>query len=524
MTKKLLWIAAFGLILFASISARLWTLELRSVHADEAEQAATFMKLYEGGEYSYNPQGPHGPALYYWSLLSEKLLRAAGLNPNCDETLNGDAKPDIHSLRTGLALVFVLICAALASFYRLYGAGTTLGAAFCFGASSLSIIYSGYYVHEIIFALWVFLLLNAVWLFINAPSARRALFAGVCAGMCQITKETSVLAFAALFLAAAPFAGFTSKNAAERFKELCGKRGNYLLAGAAAFALIFIIFYSSAGTHFKGVTDAFASYGHFFEKSAEAAHAKEFSYYFKLLFFEKSGGVIFGEGLITILAAIGLIFAFRSADERARYFKFAALFAAANLLILSIIPYKMPWLLLSPMLVICVLAGGGAAALLSVKKFWLRGIFAAALAGAALAQISLARKSAQVYHSDPRNPFISVHTVPDFKNLIERIQKCAQVSEYKKDIPVCFYGGHSPWPLPWFLRDYPNAGFWTPQNPPQSLDVFEIIICDPASAPALENILGAKRTAWHISTYGLRPNLILTVYIKKELFEKSIEQ
>ena len=42
-------------------------LQKRAIHADEAEQATTFLKLYQDGEYKYNPNGPHGPTLYYWA-------------------------------------------------------------------------------------------------------------------------------------------------------------------------------------------------------------------------------------------------------------------------------------------------------------------------------------------------------------------------------------------------------------------------------------------------------------------------
>ena len=47
---------------------RIESSQLRLPHADESEQATTVQKLLDGNGYQYNPNGPHGPTLYYYTF------------------------------------------------------------------------------------------------------------------------------------------------------------------------------------------------------------------------------------------------------------------------------------------------------------------------------------------------------------------------------------------------------------------------------------------------------------------------
>ena len=99
---------------FAGFSARDSNIRARAIHADEAEQATTAMLLRDSGKYEYNPNGPHGPTLYYWA--------------------NAVKMPDsqtasIADFRRSLAPVGVLVLAALIMSGMYVGRGAAWAAA-----------------------------------------------------------------------------------------------------------------------------------------------------------------------------------------------------------------------------------------------------------------------------------------------------------------------------------------------------------------------------------------------------------
>lgn len=479
--------------------------EVRAVHADESEQAFTFLKLYEGRGYKYNPYGPHGPALYYWAYAAQKTL--------------GAPAREIEIVRLRKCLL-PAAAALVAAYFALAG---TLGAAACacaaavFLTSPIAQIYSVYFVHEILFALACLLCTAAALFFVKKPSAVNAAAVGLAAGAAQCCKETSVIAFAAIF-AAALSVKILFKNAGGAQKALSPKRcAFWAFAAIAGFAAVLVPLYSSFGTNFGGVADAFKSYFvHFFSKADSADLAGDGLFYAKLLFWQKSGGAYFGGYFATALALIGSVWAFANRRERgADAAAFFAVAALVQILILSFIKYKTPWLLLAPTATMCVPAGYALAKILSLRaRFAIPAL--ALVAAAFVPQYKMSRNAAERFADDPRNPLIYSHTVRDEKNLEARLAQCAKFSQYGADIPVAFVGKVSPWPLPWAMRNMPNAGFW--QTPPENLDKFEVIITDAFAAP--ETLKKFDRKKYVGDMFGLRKNTILNVFIKKELFDK----
>ena len=80
-------------------------------------------------------------------------------------------------------------------------------------------------------------------------------------------------------------------------------------------------------------------------------------------------------------------------------------------------------------------------------------------------------------------------------------------------------GSVSPWPLPWQLRNLPNAGFWT--TPPDNLDRFDVIITDAFRLKQTLEKFDASKYAPDI--FGIRKNTLLHVFIRREIFEKITE-
>ena len=519
----------FAVALLFGFGIRSQIAHSRAVHADEAEQAHTFLKLYDTGSYEYNPNGPHGPTLYYYSLAAEKLSDILGAErPRTGEISGADASaaagPNIASLRMGLFGVFAATLALmfLAAKFTSLGTAACSAGVLCF--SALSAVYSGYYVHESIFAFAALGLFICAWGFLKSPTAAWAAALGVFAGLAQATKETAPILFASAALAIAPEAfRYFKKSCNDGQKAEISKYIKLLCVALFCAAAVLIVLYTSFGSNPRGICDAFLSYTHFAGKSCAPEHTKEFLYYFKLLFAQKSGGIWFGEFAIASLGIAGAAIAYLCRKSGAARFVLAAFaYSVLNIAILSLIPYKMPWLLLSAITALCLPAGYAVYTAFKTRSFALKLALMAVLALALFAQTKQLRLVSQRFHSDPRNPFISVHTVSDFERLQNRVAGCAKVSEYGADMPVCVYMSQSPWPMPWAFRNLKNAGFWTGDMPiPENLDVFEIIITDSAHQEEISKRLDPKK--YKTSVYGLRENLLLYVFIKDNLFSKLLE-
>lgn len=505
--KYAVYIAMVLCCLFAGFSARNANILARATHADESEQATTAMQLRETGEYKYNPNGPHGPTLYYWA----------------DALAMPDAsKLAITDFRRAMTPIAVLVLAGLILSGRYVGRGAAWAAAACFAMSATAQIYSGYFVHEIIFALVVFLTALAVWRFACSPSVGAAVLAGALAALAQATKETAPISFAATALSLGVCAAF-EKHIRDNLKYAFFTRNffKYAAGFAVAFAAVFCAFYSSFGSNWGGIADAVKSYGHFFEKSVNPAFESGWTYYLQLLTLQKSEGARFGELPLALLALAGLAFAVVGRKKSAWRCTFAvfafcnAFFAVAAL---SAITYKTPWLLLSPTVFLCSAAGFGAAEMLRRKNIFVWIAAVAALVALGFWQYKLSQNAVLRYASDPRNPFVYSHTVRDYSNLVKRINEAAAFSEYKADIPVAFVMENSPWPAPFDLRKFRNAGFWSGGQSPENIGIFEVVVCDAATVDSIKKRLPSD--AYESEFFGLRKNLVLTVFIKKELFDK----
>ena len=207
--KRALCIAAAAAAFAASVFMRESNISARVAHADEAEQASTFADMLRGEKYKYNPNGPHGPSLYYYAYACYQFPALKNFDMAQEANIPHDtpvqSKSDgisLDTLRKLLApwLVFIFLCYLFGAFA---GRAAAWWACACFALSGLSCIYAGYFVHEIIFAAAVFAAAQFLWAFFKAPTLRRAALAGAFAGLTQATKETSVIAFFALFISSA---------------------------------------------------------------------------------------------------------------------------------------------------------------------------------------------------------------------------------------------------------------------------------------------------------------------------------
>lgn len=532
--KKAICIILLIITFIASFFMREYNIINRVSHADEAEQAATFSKLAKSGKYEYNPNGPHGPTLYYYAyawyqnpmLKSFDMAREANVLSDTPTQYKTDLIT-IPALRKSLApwLFFIFLCYVMAA--PLSGRATAWAACGCFALSGLSCIYSGYFVHEIIFAAAVFALAQSFWMLLKSPSPKWALATGALAGFAQSTKETSIIAFFAIAISAC-CAMFAFPKLRKSATQIGVKKISTLsILAILSFAAIFCAFYSSFGTNLEGIVDAFRSYSHFLDKSTNQNFHEPFWYYLQILGIGKYEGAIFGELPISILFCIGFARAIYSlgkhngCEARAAYILYCSLCAIVSIFVLSMLTYKTPWLLLSPMVFICVVAGYAVAWILKSKKFYIWIPALICLCALGFWQYRLCASATIRYAQDPRNPLIFSHTVRDYANLLSRITDAEKSSNFKSEIPIAFImGTDSPWPAPWHLRNYPNIGYWG-AHPPENLSDFEVIICSPSMEESVAKLIDTSK--YESEFFGLRKNLVLTVYIKKWLFKKIVQ-
>jgi len=72
------------------------------------------------------------------------------------------------------------------------------------------------------------------------------------------------------------------------------------------------------------------------------------------------------------------------------------------------------------------------------------------------------------------------------------------------------------WPLPWYLREYKTVGYWTEAEAAGNLGAADLVIASAERAEDVENALGRPSIVEH---YGLRPGVLLTLFIPPGLWE-----
>ncbi|MBR4596953.1 MAG: hypothetical protein IKO42_00955, partial [Opitutales bacterium] len=330
-------ICAIVFALPAAAGMRLKNAQNRAVHADEGEQTFTFAKLHQNGDYKYNPEGPHGPVLYYWANAFMPKDKAQTF--------------DVQDARKTLFPIFIItiFSLALAGFASKNGKGEKLRwmrsaatgtfAAISLMFSSMSAIYSTYFVQEAFFALFALWCAAAFYWLAKSRSLAAAAAFGLSAGLLQSAKETSIIVFAGIFAAVAALliSQKKEKNSeiVAEIKKLGALKISALCAAAALCAFcVYALFYSSFFANWQGIADGLKSYAHFFQKSGSVAHTKDYLYYIRLLAGFKSGGVIFGETAIFALSILGTVLAFAKKNS---FIKYISVFVWANILVLSFI-------------------------------------------------------------------------------------------------------------------------------------------------------------------------------------------
>ena len=506
----------FILVLILALIFRLAHLDRRPMHHDEANQAVKFGDLLETGQYRYDKIDHHGPSLYYLSLPVARLLSYSTLASLNEKTLR--LVPAIFG--AGL-LLLLLLAKGIMREKALFFSGLFMA------LSPAMVYYSRFYIQETLLVFFVVGLLITCWRYIRHPSYGWALAAGFFAGMMYVTKETCIILFGAVGMAVLLSLLIQNKDNRKKMgftKNLFG----HVSIGLSESILISWIFYSSFFKNSSGLWDSFQSFGLYFVKAGQPDwHAHPWYYYIKMLFFSKYGeGPVWSEALILVLAVLGCVAAFKREERDESKFsfsKFIVVYTLITFFVYSFIPYKTPWNLLPFYIGVLLLAGGGAAFILRTAKKPILHWGVIFVLGLGIVHLGVqSYRASFVFYADSQNPYVYAHTSEDFLNLIQRVEDVSQVHPEGKDVQIkVITNPYDTWPLPWYLREYSRVGYWQNLREAGDLENIPFII---TSLDNLDKLSLQIAQNYQSEFYGLRPEILLTIHIHRDLWDKFLKQ
>jgi len=532
----------------ASLAIRLPRLGQRPMHGDEANQAvkagmlAGFLPAM--GEYRYDPREHHGPTLYWLTLPSLRLSGAADFA----DTKESDYRIVPVVFGAGLVVLLLLVAAGL-------GRGPAVAAAVLTAVSPAMVYYSRYYVQEMLLVFFTFAAIGCGWQYFRTRRVGWAAATGASLGLMHATKETWILAAAAM-VAGLALAGFWARwrdGTPWSFRPYC--RPAAVLAALAAACVVAVALFSSFGADWRGPLDSVLAYATYFRRGGEGGiHAAPwYEYLHLLLAFRPARGFYWTEGLIVGLAAVGCVVSLslretagargiRCATPSANsphhnphpgeegtaagvpaFSRFLTFYTLILLALYSAIPYKTPWCLLSFLHGMILLAGIGAWAILR----WARAVPLKVLAGVLLVA-GVGHLGWETYwlnfrlYADQRNPYVYAHTSGDVLNLAAQMERLARAANDGHDMMIHVVTPENYWPLPWYLRrfNWDRVLYWqdlaawsreSAQYPPPS-----VIILTPDAQATVDAHLRAEYNRQMM--FGLRPGVLLSVYVRDDLW------
>ena len=497
------WWSSLGMLAVAAL-LRVVLLTQKPLHHDEGVNGLFLATLFRTGFYHYDPSNYHGPSLYYLAVIPTAINNifhwGHGLSTFAIRLVTASF---------GVGVVWLMLCLR-----RFFGPAAALAAAAFATISPGFVFFSRYFIHEILF---VFFSLGTIvaWLWYRSTGKPRYLMlASASAALLFTTKETWIITAAVWLIAIPCTIGYLRLR--KRSYEVppwlpepvagsaLGSARNLYLLAAAIFAAISILLYSSFFTNPHGILDSVLTFTYWTKTGQHGIYNKDWTTYFAWLWQE--------EAPILVLGATGTLVALVRA--RSYLMVFCAFWSLGIFAAYSLVPYKTPWLALSIILPLVIMAG------YVIGEAYQPGLraFTAVIAGAAiLFSLYQAIDVSFVNYDNDSScgeiqcyPYSYAHTNRDFLALVNEIEAIAAANPAKKNIGITVDSPEH-WPLPWYLREYPNAGY-----PGHIVDTSEpIVIAHQSQVPEVTRRLGAKYRLF--STHVLRPGNTLAMFVRNDV-------
>ncbi len=506
--------AALGILLVAA-ALRLPELALNPFHHDEGVNGFFTTNLVRNGTYIYDPANYHGPSLYYFAFLSEIVF---GLTTEAMRLV-----PVLFGLLT-VGLVFPL--------RRYLGSVAVLTAGALLAVSPGAVYVSRYFIHEMLLVGLTLAVVVASIFYLDRREPRFLLLGAVSLALLFATKETGIITIAVLLIAVAVAHLYVSWRRPASRRATAGQPrqrrgsvwirgveyrpaandaeagrfglttrlaipGEHLAAAAVVFVVIYVLLYSSFFTNFpKGLTDSLATFT-IWAQHGESTQVQPITKYLEWM-------IPLELPILLLGVAGGLVAAIRAHD---RLWVTVGLWAAGIASAYSIIQYKTPWIITNMLLPLALLAG------LAISELW-RSRFRLGVPivlGAALAVSAYQAVDLNFYHYDDQAySYVYVHSTRGMLAMVDEIESTAARAGTGKQTGIVFVTPDY-WPLPWYFRDYPRAGFFG-----EIVDTQEAMIVANVNQEAdLAPKVAGKYD--RVGQFNLRPGVDLALYVRSDI-------
>ena len=570
------WLAGcFGITALAAF-VRFFLLELRPLHHDEGVNGFFLITLFREGIYKYDPSNYHGPTLYYVALAFTKMFGLNTISIRSSVVIFGVLtvvlafflKNYIGKIGSLAAALFLALSPGMVFISRyfihellfvFFSFGIVIGVLYfiekrkagifaiatmtflliisflpnalslanTFGEDNAVLTWFARIGLFAVEAVLVFLIMRMLLAW-NEGRAIYLMLASASAVLLFATKETAFITIGTMAIACVcvwiwrklykALVGEPKRNELEPVElnwtnfvaRIGGKSDLTLLIAAVSLVFIYVgvLFFSSFFTYAEGVTGAFKAYA-IWTKTGNKDHTQNGWF----------GYLKWGKQLelpIFLLAAAGTLIALVKA--RHRFAIFTGFWAFGLLAAYSIIPYKTPWLALSFILPMCIIAGYAVNELLTNKDVIIKTLgglvlfLAAGILGYQTYDLNFQR------YDDDSQAYVYAHTRRGFHDLINQIEYYADKSGKAKDASIEIISPEY-WSMPWYMRDYPKAifhGNFTDTNSS------EMLVASMAQKGELTRRYGAHYK--YVGTYPLRPGVDLILLVRKDLADSDAKE
>ena len=500
------WVLFAG-IFVAGAALRFLDLERRPLHGDEAVGAHLSRDVRDTGSFRYESVNRHGPFQYY--------VEGAAL------ALGGESD---FSIRFTFALAGSLLPLALLGFRRKLSDPGWLVTCGWIAFSPSFLYYSRYAIQEIDLILSTALLLSAGLAFATSGSAISIITLFLAAAWMVSVKETFIIAWGCLALSlllGSWIGGRDFREAVRTAMERLRRRRLAATTGAIAGLALVVAAYTDGFRAPAGLGNLARNIAGTIRLGAATPSALMLHYhppgYFLGLLLRYEWGIL-------LLTTAGLWAALR---DRRPLTLFLALDAALMIAVHAALPYKTPWLVLSQLLPLTLLAGCGARDLL---EHWHRaGSARNPLLPALLFALLCVPQSLALNFfrpADPAEPLAYHHTGPEQVLLAREIQDLLLrlPRELDPEVLVClpYY-----WPLAWYLRDAQAIRFEqspVPSESPEDLAKIPLVVTlEKADERFLTSFTGSPRfTPAAVPGHRSRPYILIPPdYLVARLWVRS---
>lgn len=537
----------FSLFILAVAAAlRLYHLSLVPLHHDEGVNGNFLVRLVREGKYFYDPENYHGPTLYYFTAVISWVIRFLfGESAQNTYGLN-DVTIRLVPALFGLATVWMVLLLR-----RQIGRVGSLCAAALLAVSPGAIYLSRYYIHETLFVFFALGLVVAAVKYYESTHPIYLVLASISAALLFATKETFIINVPVIVLALISTKvyerlRFGSRGPQKRSKKDRGRRittreqldnmiarfgGPTKLAllaalAVAVFVTVVVLFYSSFFENFpKGVYDSLKTFA-VWTQTGQKAHVHPKWKYIEWLTLQ--------EGPIFVLAIFGAGMALWRPSNSFRLF--AAFWAFGTLAAYSLVPYKTPWLTLSFIVPLALVAGtvfqtlyeyGGKQSLAMIVVVLALGLSISTYQAIDLNFFNYDNDKETVdltrLEKDYRPQYyvyVYAHTRRELLSMIDEINRIASTTGEADRIGINLVSPEY-WPLPWYFRDFPRVAY----NSRVTSGDQPIIIARDEQEPEVETMFGDRYTKVQSGfnedgSYALRPAVNLLLYVRRDVQQR----